>query len=82
MIFWGILQHGNIFSAEARASTYALDQECRFECMMEALSQQQQPQQFAFLEVNPDVEAFVNGLAYSLQKSAGQQCEHLFIDIH
>ncbi len=40
--------------------------------MMEALenSQQQQP---ALLDVDPEIEAFVNGIAYSLQKTAGQQ---------
>ena len=67
----------NFWIPEAHVSSYALDQEHRFEHMMEALSQQQA----AILDVDPDVEAFVNGLAYSLQKTTGQQCEHLFIDI-
>ena len=39
--------------------------------------QQQQHQR----EVDLDVDAFVNGIAFSLQKSSGQQCEQLFTEI-
>ncbi len=45
---------------------------------MSALEEQQQQQQ---LEVHPDVDAFVTGIAFSLQKSNGQQHKHLFADI-
>ena len=71
------------FFAEARGSTYALDQERQFEQIIEALENvQSQGQNVGLLDVEPEVEAFVNGLAYSLQKTSGQQYERLFIDIH
>lgn len=46
---------------------YALDQECRFERMMEVLEQTNK-QQAGFLNVDPEIEAFVNGIAFSLQR--------------
>ena len=49
--------------------------------MMEALENSQSQQQNALLDVDPEIEAFVNSIAYSLQKTSGQQCERLFIDI-
>ncbi len=48
--------------------------------MMEALENAQTQQQNALLDVNPEIEAFVNSIAYSLQKTSGQQHERLFID--
>ncbi len=50
--------------------------------MMEALENSQQNQQPTLLDVDPEVEAFMNRIAYSLQKTTGQQRECLFIDIH
>ncbi len=52
---------------EACAAMYALDQECRFERMMEVLEQTNK-QQAGFLNVDPEIEAFVNGIAFSLQR--------------
>ena len=37
--------------------------------------------QAATLDVDPEIKAFINSIAYSLQKIFGQQREHLFIDI-
>ncbi len=54
----------------ARASTYALDQERRFEWMITALENHGQA---AILDVDPEIEAFVNGITYSLQKTLEQQ---------
>ena len=68
------------FLAEVRASTYVLDQERQFERMMEALENSQSQQQASLLNIDPEVEAFVNGIAYLLQKVTGQQREKLFID--
>ena len=62
-------------------STYAMDQERRFEKMMQALENAQQQGSQQLMDVDPEVEAFVNGIAYSLQKTTGQQWEKLFIDI-
>ncbi len=69
-------------STEAHTATYALDQERCFERMMEALKKSQNQQQASLLDMDPEVEAFVNGIAYSLQKVSGEQRERLFIDIH
>ncbi len=63
---------------EACQSSYQLDQDCKFERLMNVLEQQQQQQAG---DVDPEVNAFINGIAFSLQKSSGQQCEHLFADI-
>ncbi len=49
--------------------------------MIEALENSQQNQQAGFLDVDPEVEAFVNGITYSLQKTNSQQRECLFINI-
>ncbi len=62
---------------EACQSSYQLDQDCKFERLMNVLEQQQQQAG----DVDPEVDAFINGIAFSLQKSSGQQCEHLFTDI-
>ncbi len=63
---------------EARQTAYQMDQEWKFE-HMSVLEEQQHNQH---LEVDTDVDAFVTGIAFSLQKSSGQQREHLFADIH
>ncbi len=47
---------------------------------MSALEMQQHQMQ-QNIDVDPEVDAFVNGIAFSLQKSSGQQREHLFADI-
>ncbi len=61
-------------------SSYAMDQERCFEKMMEAL-EKSQSQGAQLLDVDAEVEAFVNGIVYSLQKTSGQQHEKLFINI-
>lgn len=68
--------------AEARQATYQAEQDHKFESMMALLEgQHHQQQQQHQLEVDLDVDAFVNGIAFSLQKSSGQQCEQLFTEI-
>ena len=65
--------------AEAQQASFQMEQDCKFEWMMSVLEEQCECQQQ--LDVDPDVDAFVTGIAFSLQKSAGQQREHLFVEI-
>ncbi len=67
--------------AEAHNSAYQMDQDRRFERMMSALEDQCECDCQQQLDIDPDVDAFIMGIVYSLQKSSGQQREHLFADI-
>ncbi len=64
--------------SDARQLGFQLEQDRKFEHLMNVLESQQQQSQS---EIDPEVDAFVNGITFSLQKSTGQQREHLFADI-
>ncbi len=61
--------------ADMRQATFQAEQDRKFDQIMALLEGQQQQQQH--LDVDPDVDTFVNGIAFSLQKSTGQQRETL-----
>ena len=61
---------------DMRESTFLLEQECRFEHMINAF------EGLHALDVDPEVETFTNGLAYSLNKTSGFQCAKLFKEIN
>ncbi len=63
---------------EARAAVFHMDQDRKFERLISILESQNSIQSS---DVDPEVDAFVNGIAFSLQKSVGQQRERLFADI-
>ena len=53
-----------------------------FERLMSLLESQQQMQTMQQLEVDPEIDTFVSGIAFSLQKTKlGQECKKLFADI-
>ncbi len=60
---------------------FHVEQDRCFDHLMSALEMQQKQQMQQNLEVDPEVDAFVSGIAFSLQKSSGQQREHLFAEI-
>ncbi len=57
--------------AEARQASFQLEQDRKFEHMISVLKEQHDCQQQ--LEVDPDVDAFVTGIAFSLQKSSSMR---------
>ncbi len=61
---------------DMRESTFLLEQEHRFEHMINAF------EGLHALDVDPEVETFTNGLAYSLNKTSGFQHAKLFKEIN
>ena len=64
--------------SDARQLGFQLEQDRKFEHLMNVLESQQQQSQS---EIDPEVDAFVNGIVFLLQKSTRQQRECLFADI-
>ncbi len=62
--------------ADTRALAFQMEQDHKFERLMSALELQQQQMQ-QHVDVDPDVDAFVSGIAFLLQKSTGQTREEV-----